>query len=802
MPFMKINIILFTLTLLTSVLFAQNNAQFISQTVPSTLTAGEEFNVSIVMKNTGTTTWSTANSYRLGSQTPTDNTNWGATRITLPAGNVAPNEQVTITATLTAPLNQNPGNFQWKMVQDGVEWFGQQTELVEITIPDAVVDNAQFISQTVPTTVQSNQTFNVQLTFKNIGTTTWLENEEIRLGSKSPDNNSIWGVNRMYLSSDVAPNEEVTFSVNLTAPANSLFYNFQWQMEREGYGWFGDLSEIKQIPVINTSNDSLLASTNSFTVDNNIVATSFFTWYAQNAGQQLGPWIPINGRESWTGDVELWKRMIKQTMMANIDILYVELIPYMEDKRGNLFIALSELRHEGWNVPKICPFLDPLITYNIAGQNGDCSTDAGKDELISHYIRFYKQYYSVNTDQFADDYIYTQDGSPVLNIWHIYVAEQNLGIHNSDQLSRNDITNRLSSEFGTEHPIFNNDIKMINNAISEPHFSFADERVHQFEVHEYFVTKINYGIRSAQVKPGYWDMNVRTPGYLLPRDGGSHYITAWNNVNTDASISRVYIESFNEYDEGSGIFAAKTDTIYKKTDGGINNTGDDTWSSTNDPYEYIKTTALGAAEFNDSEQLNAKILWNNIPNTMNLGESFTATIVVRNEGNEQWNNTNNFKLGQNENIDNTIFGTGRYSIDDSTNEIPEYGGIFRGRTITFNITITAPTTMGIYTTSWQMLQEGIAWFGDTLQVEISVGTTNITNIENNKFSVSPNPAKNNIHISTNTNTNNEYTIYNTAGKIVYNTSNKSKEFTISVANLEKGTYFIKSDNFTQKLIKL
>jgi len=779
-----------------NIIFAQNNAQFISQSgIPDTIMSGQQFNFSITMKNTGTTTWTDSNNYHIGSQNPQDNLFWGNTRFALP-NDVAPNEEVTITGTATAPSNISPANFQWKMVQDGVEWFGETSELVQIIIPDAVVNNSEFISQTVPTSLNANEQFSVSLTFKNTGNTTWSENDLFRLGSKSPDNNLNWGENRMYLSNPVAPGEEITFTRNLTAPSVSGFYVFQWQMEIEGQGWLGELSAPIEIIITQNNSDSLLFSGNNFSVNNHIVATSFFTWYGVGQGQQSSPWVALYGRNTWTGSVEFWKRMIKEVMMANIDVLYVELIPYMEDKRGNFFIALSELRHKGWNVPKICPFLDPEITYTMLGFHADCSSEAGKDELVSHYIRFYNQYFATNADQYADDYIYTQDGHPVLDIWHIQ-----LHIDNYDQLTRNDITSRLSAEFGANHPIFNNDIKMINNAYS-PCFNFTDERIYQFEMQEYKIDKNWNGINSSLVKPGYWDQNVRNSnGFILHRDGGSHYSTAWENVNADASINRVYIESFNEYDEGSGIYAARTDTIYKKTDGGMNNTSNDVWSSTDNPYEYLNTTAIGAAQFNDDLQLNAKFIWNNIPTTINPGESFIATVIVRNEGNEQWNAANNFKLGENENIDNTLFGNARFLINDSTNEIPEYGGVFRGRVLSFDVEIIAPTTPGNYSTHWQMLQEGNAWFGDTLNINITVGSTKIYNIQNTNFSIFPNPAQTYLMVKTTNKNVQNIEIINITGKSVKKLNIITSKSKIDISNLEKGVYFIKLGNTTKKFVK-
>jgi len=659
-------------------------------------------------------------------------------------------------------------------------------------------NNAQFISQTLPSNILPGQSFTGTVTFKNNSTNTWTSGSNYSLGTQAPQDNTTWlGTNRVALPNDVSPGEEVTFTLNMTAPTSEGMYIIQWRMVQDGVEWFGEQSEAVYFPIMNPIADTLLSFGKNFAVDNHIVSTSFFCWYGEGEWQLDGPWLPINGRDSWDGSIEYWKRMIKQAMMANIDVFYVELIPVMQQSRGNLFIAMRQLRADGWDVPKICPFLDPEITYSMLGFHADCSTEAGKDELISHYIEFYNEYFSVNTDEFADDYIYSQDGHPVLNIWHIQ-----LHIDNYSQLTRTDVTNRLSAEFGTEHSIFNNDIKMINNAYS-PCFDFADERIYQFEMQNYKIDKDWNGINSSLLKPGYWDQNVRDPGYLLSRDGGSHYTDSWNSVNTNATIDRVYIESFNEYDEGSGIFAARTDTIFKRNDTSFVNTGNDVWSSTNDPFQYIKTTAQGAGEFNDGLQLDAKFIWNNIPTHMAPNETFTATVVIRNKGNEQWNNANNFKLGQNETIDATLFGAGRFLIDDSEDEIPVYGGIFRGRAKTFEIEIIAPSTVGAYSTHWQMLQEGNAWFGDTLEINILVDTTtSINNYNEADFKIYPNPATNNLQLSINNFQLVEtIQILDITGKIIKQAKIKSLESTIEIDDLDNGIYFIKIGTSIKKFIK-
>jgi RHS repeat-associated protein len=103
-----------------------NGAQFISQSAPQTMIAGQTYAVSITMKNTGSDSWTTTSHYNLSSQNAQDNTTWGLGRVALPSA-VASGSQVTFNFTVTAPATSGTYNFQWRMVQDGVEWFGDLT---------------------------------------------------------------------------------------------------------------------------------------------------------------------------------------------------------------------------------------------------------------------------------------------------------------------------------------------------------------------------------------------------------------------------------------------------------------------------------------------------------------------------------------------------------------------------------------------------------------------------------------------------------------------------------------------------
>ncbi len=442
----------------------------------------------------------------------------------------------------------------------------------------------------------------------------------------------------------------------------------------------------------------LLAPASSLARADHFVATSVFHWYTPNGGQLTGPWRPLEGRSNWTGKPDWWKTQVKQMMSANIDVLYVHLIPSMEQQRVNLFQALHDLRQQGYRTPKVAPFLDPMITWDIL-PNIDLSTTAGKNDFASQYIRFFQQYFAKNTDEYADDYLLRIDDRVVLDTWHIgpNVAHPFL-------LSRSDLESRLSAALAEAHPVFENGIYMVTTAGND--LRFADEQVHQFQVHAYFKKYRYGGITSVQLKGGYWDQNIRDPGYLLPRDGGSHYKDAWNQVLNDPSISRVYIESWNEYDEGSGIYAANPGDPYVRRGSAADRLGsDDVWSDRNDPYEYIRATAEGARRFNETPDRDAAVLAHDFPRSMRPGETRTVSATLRNEGDIGWTGASGFAFEQYMDTSRTSVFAGPVRVDDSKNEIAIYGSVFRGRPMTVQFQVTAPEKSGRYETAWRMRQD-------------------------------------------------------------------------------------------------
>jgi hypothetical protein len=143
---------------ITSASIPANAATFISQTVPSAMTVGQSYNVSVTMKNTGSNTWTAAAAYGLGAQNPQDSTIWRTpSRVELPSS-VAPNSEATFSFSVTAPSTVGTYNFQWKMVQNGIEWFGDISPNVSVTVTNSAAPTTENVvwTNSVGVTVNGN----------------------------------------------------------------------------------------------------------------------------------------------------------------------------------------------------------------------------------------------------------------------------------------------------------------------------------------------------------------------------------------------------------------------------------------------------------------------------------------------------------------------------------------------------------------------------------------------------------------------------------------------------------------------
>ena len=475
----------------------------------------------------------------------------------------------------------------------------------------------------------------------------------------------------------------------------------------------------------------------SFSSTDRFVGAHVFHWYSVNNTtlgdwEARGPWRPLEGRSQWDGSVAFYKRQIKDIMDAQIDVIHVHLwLPVsgdqqFENSRKNLFRALYLLRSAGYDTPKVVPFLDGALTW-YSSNPVNLATTAGKNDFVNQYIRFFDQYFSKNTDAYAADYLAKINNKVILNTWHLlYQPSSGFYISNYNNLSRYDVESRLSSHFSGSQPVFNNGVYMIGS-YAWPVPSWFDEITHQFSGNSYYETATRNGKRTACLKPGLWTENILANARFEPRAGGNNFwnalLTLNNQKNGSPKIYHAVIESWNEYDEGSGIYEANTTPFYLYPPEGYNpGTHTDSWSVYgNYPRSYIDQVANRAPVFTGAPTHDAEFIYHNIPASVSAGSTFNITVIVRNLGSNEWRKSTNYKLGIRDDSPFRTPGGGiRYLLNDSQDEIPKYGGIFRGRPRTFNVQVKAPTTQGTQYLKLKMVQEFITWFGEELVVPIQV----------------------------------------------------------------------------------
>jgi hypothetical protein len=112
-----------------------SNAFFVGASLSTLLTPGQATTATVRFQNVGGTSWTAggANPFRLGSQNPQDSSTWGLNRVELPH-DVPPGDEVTFQFPITAPTTPGIHHFQWRMVQDGVTWFGDFTTDIPVVV--------------------------------------------------------------------------------------------------------------------------------------------------------------------------------------------------------------------------------------------------------------------------------------------------------------------------------------------------------------------------------------------------------------------------------------------------------------------------------------------------------------------------------------------------------------------------------------------------------------------------------------------------------------------------------------------
>jgi putative Ig domain-containing protein/matrixin/Ig-like domain-containing protein/S-layer family protein len=169
---------------------------------------------------------------------------------------------------------------------------GSQQKALSIVVSNPGVPlSSQFVSQSVPTALQPNQSFNANVKFLNTGTQTW-SGSNFWLVSQNPALNQTWGGNGVPLSAySIAPGQQLDLTFTAFAPSQSGTYNFQWQLyQNGGVGFFGEM----------TANVAIQVGTVTATDDAVFVSQSVPTSMAMGQGYSVTVTMQNSGTTTWS----------------------------------------------------------------------------------------------------------------------------------------------------------------------------------------------------------------------------------------------------------------------------------------------------------------------------------------------------------------------------------------------------------------------------------------------------------------------------------------------------------------------
>ena len=731
---------------------AKDDASFVSYIdVPSTMAAGSSATVTVRMRNTGTTTWTSADGYQLGSQRPQDNVTWGLNRVSLPQ-DVAPNATADFTFSITAPATAEGHNFRWRLLRGTDGWFGDKTELLEITVeanespsfgtstipaqtwvkqvaidpvtlpaatggngeltyslagalPAGVTfdastrrlsgtpakkqaatehtytatdadgdaaslsftievagrarDDAAFVSYVdVPSKMAAGSTATVTVRMQNTGTTTWTSAEGYQLGSQRPQDNVTWGLSRVSLPSEVAPNGTVDFTFTITAPTKVKAHNFRWRMLRGTDGWFGDKTEHVTIEVEDPSfGDAAIAD------------------------------------QTWARAVPIEALTLPEASGSG-GVLTYTLTPSLPD--GVTFTAATRTVS---GTPTTVQAATEY-TYTATDVDGDAAT-------LTFTI-------AIEAAEIDDASFVSVSGVPSKmaagGTATVTVTMQNTGTTTW--------TSSTGYGLGSESPQDN--VTWGLSRVSVP----SDVAPNESAAFTFTIT--------APATTGdhtfAWRM-VRDPGAWFGSATGDSTIVVEDPSFGDATISdQTWVQSTAieplTLPEAGGRGGALTYSLAPSLPDGVTFTastrtlsGTPTAAQAATEYTYTATDAGGdaatltftiaieAAEIDDASFVSSS----GVPSRMAAGGSATVTVTVTNTGSTTWTSSAGYGLGS----DNDTWGLSRVSVS---------GSVAPDQTASFTFTITAPEASGNYTFAWRMVRDPGTSFGSgtgvvTIRVE-------------------------------------------------------------------------------------
>ncbi|HOI97844.1 MAG TPA: NBR1-Ig-like domain-containing protein, partial [Candidatus Pacearchaeota archaeon] len=499
-------------------------------------------------------------------------------------------------------------------------------------------NNAEFISQNVPQTMTAGQTYQVSVAMKNTGTTAWTEADKFRLGSQNPQDNWIWREGRVYLAAgeEIAPGQTKTFNFDVKAPATPGAYNFQWRMVQEGVEWFGQISSNIVVNVIAGQVE--------------IPLTGDLFDYAVFAGANV-----LERSTCWVPDENEADVIIKSAKKMRLRVLRLPILSQLADNA------------DCWGLVNIKNFLDKadenglkviVVLNGYTKYEGYCGWQAG----------------FVDVKDGAAKIVSALKNHPALFAWDL-LNEPLWGADNSGCGSVADHQSTIKAVNAMHDLVRSIDSKtpltvgegkdeylsqwngIVNFA--SPHMYFGSSRM--YTTGNEFRNRLDYCKSQVKNLP----MVLGEFGLVVPDQA------------TEEERAQVFGEIYRtlkQYNMGSMFWLLSTDEGNQGTMSLINANGS------------LKPTAEVVRQSFPSYN-SVRFVSQTVPQTMTAGQTYQASIIMKNTGKTAWVEADKFRLGSQNPQDNWIWREGRVHLAVGESIAP-------GQTKTFNFDVKAPATPG------------------------------------------------------------------------------------------------------------
>jgi hypothetical protein len=450
-----------------------------------------------------------------------------------------------------------------------------------------------------------------------------------------------------------------------------------------------------------------------------IVGSWMFTWFTGDPGWACSsPWAPPETFAQWNGSPAWARKQMLDQMDANIDVVGLQMDwkdettarAYRWVNVRNAIEAARSLLEDGLRPPRIFPFVDTAIIASFFEEDNARTMNLGNasdlDFLYGHMQAFYAAMRDVMGVPFGPVAGAEMGGKPFVGLWHSVTIDGE-----SDAVVAA-LKGRFLADFGVEphfvaHP---NDWSALSG---------IDEITLMFGPPQHFFAggRDVDGGETINIEAGFWNPVSNT--FYLPRQGGVNFLAAWEQAQARrADVEHLYIDSWNETGEGSGIFEAQP-VAYTAADtgpcGSFVNLHDDSWGD--GARFYIDTVSRNADLWNDAPGLDAAVVASDLPAAMAAGERRWVSVVVRNQGDTPWEDDGSFTL-------EPMTGASGWLLDAQpvglgTAELQHVGRVPRGAVAAFRFLVSAPCVEGPSSLSFQMARSGEP-FGEIFPVEIQV----------------------------------------------------------------------------------